>query len=37
MLESFLVSLHSKKQAFVALSITKLKYIVIGNCHAQTL
>jgi len=31
----FFISLHSKIQACVALSTTKVEYIAIGNCCGQ--
>jgi len=37
MLGSSLISLHSKKQACVALSTAEAEYIAIGSCCAQTL
>ena len=36
-LENMLISWFSKKQHSVALSITEVKYIVVGNCCAQVL
>ncbi|XP_014496475.1 uncharacterized protein LOC106758077 [Vigna radiata var. radiata] len=37
LLGSSLISLHSKKQACVALSTTEAEYIAVGSCCAQSL
>ena len=37
LLGSFLVSWNCKKQAYVALSTTEAKYVVVGSCYAQSL